>query len=96
MVRRIGGARRKSRNKFTKHYRRKGKTSLSTFFQTLNIGDRVTLVADVSHQESLYHERFHGHSGAVEGMQGECYKVRIKDGDKAKMLIVHPVHLRKM
>ena len=79
-----------------KHYRRKGKTRLSLFFQTLNVGDRVTLVADSSRHESLYHSRFHGHAAAVEGMQGDCYKVRIKDGNKEKMLVVHPVHLRKV
>lgn len=69
---------------------------MTAFFQVLSVGDRVVLVAEPSHHASLYHERFHGHAGAIEGMRGECYKVRIRDGNKEKMLIVHPVHLRKM
>jgi len=69
---------------------------MTSFFQTLNVGDRVVLMADSSYHGSLYHSRFHGRAGAVGGKQGECYKIQFKDGNKEKMLIVHPLHLRKM
>jgi len=69
---------------------------MTSFFQTLNVGDKVVFMADSSHHGSLYHAPFHGRAGAVDGMQGQCYKVKFKDGNKEKMLLVHPVHLRKM
>jgi len=96
MVRRIGGPRRKSRNKFTKHYRRKGKKSMSDFFQVFTLGDRVSLVGETSHPDGFYRARFHGQAGSIEGKQGSCYKVRIVDGNKPKILYIHPVHLKRV
>jgi len=94
MVKRIGGNRRKSRARFTKHYRRKGKISFTRFFQKLNIDDSVTLLAETAYQRGMYVPRFHGKHATVVGQQGKCYKVRISDGNAKKVLIVHPVHLR--
>ncbi len=96
MVMRRGGLRRKSRHKMAKHYRSRGKISVSRFFQQLSLGERVALVAEPAYQKGIYKTRFHGVGGEVVGMQGKCYKVRIYDGDKAKTLIVHPVHLKKL
>lgn len=94
MVTRIGGMRRKSRDKFKKHYRQRGKISVRRFFQHLEVGDRVALVAEPSYQKGMYKARFHGKNGDVVGTQGRCYKVRISDGGMEKVLIVHPVHLK--
>ncbi|MBW2987713.1 50S ribosomal protein L21e [Candidatus Woesearchaeota archaeon] len=96
MVTRIGGFRRKSRYKFKKKRRFKGKLSLKRFLQQLNTGDKVTLNLDSAYQRGMYHPRFHGKSGVVKGKIGRCYNVQIKDGQKEKTLIVHPVHLRKV
>jgi large subunit ribosomal protein L21e len=96
MVQRIGGSRRKSRNKFTKHYRRKGKISLTQFFQKYNEGEHVALNAEVSYQKGMYLARMHGKIGRILGKQGTCYKVGIADGNKDKTIIVHPVHLRRL
>ena len=40
--------------------------------------------------------RFHGKIGSVVGTRGKAYLVDIKDGRKAKRLISHPVHLKKV
>ena len=96
MVQRIGGSRRKSRQNFTKHYRRKGKISITRFFQRFEEGDNVVLLAEPAYQKGLYHARMHGKTGIIEGMQGCCYKVGIRDGHKEKILIVHPVHLKRL
>jgi large subunit ribosomal protein L21e len=96
MVQRIGGSRRKSRAKFSKPARQKGKMSVSKFFQSFDTGSRVALVAEPAHQKGLYHARFHGNNGVIEGTQGDCYKVKISDGNKKKLLLVHPVHLKRL
>jgi len=59
------------------------------------VGDRVLLSAEPAVQKSLYHPRFHGKTGKVIAKRGECYELTIRDGGKEKMIIVHPVHLRK-
>jgi large subunit ribosomal protein L21e len=96
MVQRIGGFRRKTRYKLSKDRREKGKISLTKYFQAFNEGDRVKLLAEPAIQKGMYFPRFHGKNGKIEGKRGECYKVLIKDGNKEKILIVHPIHLRKV
>lgn len=96
MVKRIGGTRRKSRHKLLKESSEKGKISLRRYFQKLIVGDRVRLSIEPAIQKGDYHLRFHNHSGVIEGMKGRCYIVRIKDFNKEKILILHPVHLKKV
>ena len=92
---RVGGFRRKTRSKLRKNVRKKGKISLSKYFQTFNEDDRVRLIAEPAVQSGMYYPRFHNKYGVVIGKKGKCYEIVIKDGDKDKLLIVHPVHLRK-
>ncbi|MBU0628959.1 MAG: 50S ribosomal protein L21e [Nanoarchaeota archaeon] len=94
-MKRIGGARRKTRHLFTKHKNEKGKVSLRNYFQSFKLGDRVRLSLDSSIHTGMYHAGFYGKSGTIGRMQGKCYEVMIKDGGKEKCLIVHPVHLKK-
>lgn len=95
MGKRIGGARKKSRHIMKKSRCDKGKISITRYFQELKIGDKVALKAEPAYQKGMYNLRFHGKIGTVAGREGKCYKVKIIDG-KAKMLTVHPVHLRKV
>jgi large subunit ribosomal protein L21e len=96
MVQRIGGMRRKSRSKFKKNSKDRGKISLSRYFQVFVKGDAVALKAEPAVQEGFYHSRFHGRIGTITGNQGRCYQVTLKDGQKDKKLLVHPVHLKKI
>lgn len=96
MVQRIGGNRRKSRAKMRKPVSQRGKISITSYLAKYNDGDRVQLKAEPAIQKGIYHLNFHGKSGIVKGMQGNCYKVYVKDGDKDKCLLVHPVHLAKL
>jgi large subunit ribosomal protein L21e len=96
MATRIGGARRKTRQKFKKHYKLAGKISLRNFLQTFEVGDKVALKTEPAVQRGMYHKRFHGKIGTVQRQIGQCYDVTIKDGDKTKHVIVHPVHLKRM
>ncbi len=90
-----GGPRRKSRHVFRKKKSEKGKFPITKYLKQFNVGDRVVLKADSSYQKSLYHRRFHGLSGIVMGKTGRCYEVGVKDGNKLKCIIIHPVHLKE-
>ena len=48
-----------------------------------------------AYQKGMYYPRFHGKSALVMNKKGHCYEVLIKDGGKEKMLIVHPIHLKR-
>lgn len=93
MTKKIGGLRRKSRHKLKKNIREKGKISIRNFFRVFEIGDQVRLSAEPAIQKGLYPLRFYGKHGIIKGKKGRCYEILIKDQDKKKMLIVHPVHL---
>jgi len=96
MVTRIGTKQRKSRHKFKRKIREKGKIPLSKYFQEFNGGDFVNLKIHSSVQKGQFFPRFHGLTGKVTGnMRGNCYEVMIKDGKKSKTLYVHPIHLNK-
>ena len=94
-MKRIGGGRRKTRHKYSKHHTQKGKISLQRYFQEFKTGDRVLLATESAVQKGMYYRRFHSNVGTVAGKQGRCYLINISDRGKAKTLIVHPVHLKR-
>tara|TARA_Y100000310_G_C20428785_1_gene690354 strand:+ start:360 stop:650 length:291 start_codon:yes stop_codon:yes gene_type:complete len=95
MVTRIGTKQRKTRHKFSVHYRAKGKISVSRYLQEFTDGDKVNLKINGNVQKGRFFPRFHGLTGTVNGKKGACYGVTIKDGGKKKLLYVHPIHLTK-
>jgi len=95
MVARKGkGLRRKTRYKLSKHIREKGKIKIKKWLQRFNPGDYVNIKIDPSVHVGMPHPRFHGRTGKVLKARGKCYEVLIKDGDKEKLIIAHPVHLK--
>ena len=96
MANRRGSYRRKTRKLMSKHFRERGKISLTKYFAEYKEGDKITLKAEPAVQNGIYHLRFHSKTGVVKGMQGKCYKVEIKDGNKPEELIVHPIHLARL
>lgn len=96
MTKRKGGFRRKTRYKLKKHYKAKGKISIRNYLQKFSPGDKVVLKGEPAVHEGMYFPRFHGETGEIKGTQGSCYKVQIKDGNKEKVVIVHPIHLKKV
>ena len=95
MVKRIGGFRRKTRNKLKKPAGKKGKISIRKYFQQFKIGEKIILKAEPAIQKGMYFPRFHSKAGIVKGKKGSCYEIMIKDGRKEKTLIIHPIHLQK-
>ena len=95
MTKRTGSFRRKTRYKFLRPIREKGKMSVQNYFQMFQVDEKVILHANSSLQQGMYFPRFHGKQGVITGKQGHCYKVLIKDYKKEKTLIIHPLHLVK-
>ena len=94
MAKRIGGNRRKTRHILSKHYKAKGKISLTKYFKEYDMGEKVILKAEPSIQKGMYFPRFHGKLGIIKKKRGECYEILVKDGKLEKNIIVHPIHLR--
>lgn len=94
MVTKIGGSKRKARYKLKKEKRQRGKISTSRYMQSFDIGQRVHLSIEPSVHKGDYHLQYLGKTGIIRGSRGKCYEVAIKDGNKEKLLIVHPIHLR--
>ncbi len=95
MAQRIGGFRRKTRDKLKKPINERGKIRITQYMQTFKLGDKVLLKIDSALHRGMPFPRFHGKVGMVAGMQGACYKIAIDDGEKRKTLLVHPGHLQR-
>jgi large subunit ribosomal protein L21e len=87
--------RRKSRHKMTKPLREKGKVSIRSYFATFKEGEKVLIKLNPSYSEGSFHTRFNGKPGIVKDKKGKCYEVTIRDMNKDKNLIVHPVHMKR-
>jgi len=96
MVTRLDGSRKRTRHKMSKPLRRKGKLSLTKYFQDFKAGDKVALKAEPAYHKGLYPMKFHGKICMIKGRRGKCYELIAKDGGKTKMLLVHSVHLKKV
>lgn len=96
MGKRKGGPRRKSRQLMRKQPRTKGKISLSKYYAEYKPGEKVVLKAEPAVQQGLFHLRFYGKTGIVVKKQGKCYAIQITDGNTPKIVITHPIHLRRL
>ena len=79
----------------SKNVRDKGKISISRYLQEFKDNEKVYLVAEPSVHEGMFYPRFYGKSGTIIGKKGKCYEVQIVDINKQKMVIVHPIHLKR-
>ena len=76
-----------------KKIREKGKLKLSSYFKNIDDGARVAVV-DERGVRMGFPPRLRGMSGKVKCARGKFKEVEIKDGDKLKTFIIHPVHLK--
>ncbi len=75
--------------------REHGKVKLSKYFQEFSKGQRVAVKRELSVQPK-FPKQIQGRSGVVNGKRGNSYLVKIKDINKEKSYIIHPVHLKKL
>ena len=88
------GPRSGTRYKLQKKIR--GLPKVNNMFKTFKVGDKVAIVIDSGVHAGMPFHRFHGRIGSVTGKRGRSYLVSMKDGNKLKTLISHPVHLKKV
>jgi large subunit ribosomal protein L21e len=96
MATRIGTARRKTRHKLSRPSAAKGTVPIRKYMQKFKTGDKVLLKADSFKQDGMYHPRFHGRVAVVRSARGKAYEVAVDEAGREKILIVSPVHLRKV
>ena len=73
----------------------RGKIKFSNYFQVFKAGERVTVVRELA-LNPKFPKQIQGRSGVIESKRGSSYLVKIKDLNKEKTYIIHPVHLRKL
>lgn len=76
-----------------KKVREKGKLRLSRYFKKIDDGAKVAIVTDRG-VRAAFPKRIQGMSGKVLENRGKFKLVQIKDGNKLKTFIIHPIHLR--
>jgi len=76
-----------------KKIRDRGKIKLSSYFKIIEDGARVAVVDERGVRMS-FPKRLRGMSGIVKGSRGKFKEILIKDGNKEKTFVIHPVHLK--
>jgi large subunit ribosomal protein L21e len=78
-----------------KRIRDKGKIKLSEYFKKLADGDKVAVKIEKT-VCARFPKRIRGLTGEVVGTRGTHKLVKLKDKNKLKTFIIHPIHLRKL
>jgi len=78
-----------------KRQREHGKIKLSRWFQDFKKEDKVAIVRELSVQPK-FPKQLQGRSGVIESKRGDSFIVKIKDLNKEKTYIIHPIHLKKL
>jgi len=79
----------------SKSPRRRGLSPITSEFQNFEVGEKVNIVLDSSIHRGMPHPRFHGKTGTVVGNQGKAFVIKVRDGNKMKVVVSRPEHLRK-
>lgn len=90
------GLRGKSRSLLSKHPRERGMRGLSYLLIEYKVGDKVAFDVDPSCIETAPHRRYHGLTGTIVGKRGRAYIIETKLGDKRKIIITTPEHIRSL
>ena len=92
MVSKSHGPRRRTREKFRKHYR----VTVNSFLKSFSVGDKVAVDIESSSHRGMPFKRFQGLTGTVLERRGGAYVVEVYDGNKAKKVIAKPEHLKSI
>lgn len=76
--------------------KRRGRTTVNTMLSDLDKGQTVQININSRIHEGIPFRRFQGKTGKISGKRGRSYVVDLKDGNKAKQLVVHPAHLKEL
>ena len=76
--------------------KRRERTTVKKMLADIEDGQTVQININSRIHEGIPFRRFQGKTGRVSGKRGRSYIVDLKDGKKAKTLIVHPAHLKEL
>ncbi len=88
------GPRKKTRYKLKKDLRKRGMVPVTSLIQKFDLGQKVHVVCEPSIQKGMPNRRFHGMTGTVVGQRGRAWLLSIRDGQKEKIVIARPQHLK--
>jgi large subunit ribosomal protein L21e len=95
MTLRTKGFRVGTRRKLSKHPRDRGKVSIRRFLQKFKVGDAVIVAPEPAYHKGMPHKRYFGDRAKVVQQRGSAYVVQVRDGNKKKMLVCAPIHLKR-
>ena len=96
MVERSKGFRMGTRKKLRKKTRDKGRVKIRKTLQKFESGDKVIINVDSSYHKGMPHRRYFGKHGKIVEKRGDSYLVESKLGNKPKVIICSPIHLKKI
>ncbi|MDI6707667.1 MAG: 50S ribosomal protein L21e [Candidatus Thermoplasmatota archaeon] len=96
MVKASKGLRSKTRKKLSKCARARGLAPITRAQQSFRVGERAAINIDPGVHKGMPHPKFQGVTGIVKGRQGGSYLIAIPNGNKEKLVIAAPEHLRKL
>lgn len=73
----------------------RGKFKISEYFKILKKGDKVAMKREQS-LAAYFPKRVQGRTGEVVEKKGSNYVVKLKEFNKEKKFIVHPIHLKRI
>lgn len=89
------GTRKKTRKILSKKPRNRGLSPITMGMQQFEAGEKVNIIIDPSVHGGMPFSRFHGLTGVVVGQRGDAFEVNVKAGNKTKMVVARPEHLRR-
>jgi len=78
-----------------KPIKERGKVHSAKYFQEFKDGDRVSVVCELSFNPK-FPKTLQGRSGIIKGKRGTSYIIKIKDVNREKTYIIHPIHLKRL
>lgn len=97
MVKAPRGYRHRTRKLLRKKVREKGAVpKLSVILREYKIGEKVAIKIDPSFHYAMPHRRFHGLTGTIIGRRGRAYLIEVYLGNKRKIVITTPEHIRPL
>ena len=93
-MRRTHGLRQGTRTIASRSKKERGRLFIRRAMHPYEIGDIVSIVIDGGQQKGMPHRRFQGKTGTISAKQGRAYVISVKDGNKAKIVVSRPEHLR--
>lgn len=76
-----------------KRIREKGKLKFSRYFKKIDSGASVAITIDRG-VNAPFPNRIQGKTGKVIESRGRFKVIELKDGNKVKRFIIHPIHLK--